>query len=79
MNVARVMSGHLLIRALSAGRLIPGYPPFEPLPIIPRQRNPEDPAMIGWLYYKEWRCSIAHSKTDLYFQELFAGPARCAH
>src|SRR5262249_51117214 len=40
--------------AISARRAwMLGYPLSRGLPIIPRQRNPEEPAILGSLYYKE--------------------------
>jgi hypothetical protein len=78
-NAVGPMTGQLLvIPAVSpAASCVVGYPPSDGLPIIPRQHNPEGPAIAGWLYYKEWRWSFAGSKTDLYFQELFARQLRC--
>jgi hypothetical protein len=55
-----------------------GYPSSEGLPIIPKQRNPGEPAIAGRLDYQEWRWPFARSKTDLYFQELFIRQPGCA-
>jgi len=75
------MSGIIAARGMvgqppRAGML--GYPPREGLPIIPRQRIPEDPEIVGCLDSKEWHWPFAGIKTDLYFQELLARQPRCA-
>jgi hypothetical protein len=59
------------LATLPAGASALVYPPPGGLPIIPRQRNLDEPAIVGWPDCKEWRWPFAGSKTDLYFQELF--------